>query len=220
MGTYLIDLPASFEKDDLANATVGYTTGGEMCIARRINYAAMRSYEPAPLDPERQWTQVFDDEVSATTARDLQIYRCAREELRQAASQVPKYLLEETWILRNLTSKEYVRCRAGSGNRKGIVSHVSLPENKPLFLDDVLMMRLCWTLPPETDERNTGLARGTWAGHCFDIVHLGCGDEALLRQEKWSDVTEQVCVQAKELKKRLESCAYQDFQSYHWPLFG
>lgn len=51
-GTNLIDLPASFTRDDLAKSSVPLESTSGMCEARKINWAAISFYEPHFRDSE------------------------------------------------------------------------------------------------------------------------------------------------------------------------
>ena len=77
------------------------------------------------------------------------------------------------WVLRNQTTKEYVHICASSEFKEDYVVDVS--STRRLRLDDVLIMRICWTTrlgyeEKEDVKKGLYLYRGKWAGHRFDIV--------------------------------------------------
>src|SRR5436190_24145845 len=94
--------------------------------------------------------------------------------------------------MRNLTTKEYVRCRQERG---GYIDH---PDVDQLRVDDVLLMRICWTRLPAWHEPDmwSCIYRGSWAGHCFDIVPLEKAG-VLAVENGWRDTTDEVVKQAK-----------------------
>lgn len=145
IGTYVTDLPASFEKNNLAKSTVQVTEWGQTCMARKINYSAMSSYTSAPSSPGHSWIKALDACLKPTSPRMKETYDHARQEISMVTTQIPKPFLSDKWILRNTTINEYVVCRHGLGQRKGLVEHESLRMDDTLYLDDVLLMRICWT---------------------------------------------------------------------------
>jgi hypothetical protein len=80
----------------------------------------------------------------------------------------------QIWVLRNLTTNEYVRCRPGRTHpvKHGYLDHIDAPD---LRIDDLLLMRIGWSKKspsPAGQEVLDNLIRGPWAGHCFDIIPL------------------------------------------------
>ena len=197
-GTYLTKLPPSFDKDDLARNSVSITDGGHMCTARKINWAAFRQFISPGKDDEQGWRAAFN--ITATNQTSIPKTRLAQmsEDLLCVASTIGSSPADAPWILRNLTTKEFVRClpRANSQGQRGYVDH---PEFKGLHVNDVLTMRICWT-------HSYGLRTaphlnicGQWAGHSFDIVALDENRSAL--GEAWVDVTDAI---VEEARKHLE----------------
>ena len=74
---------------------------------------------------------------------------------------------------------------------------VDLPDAAGLTIEDVLLLRMCWTTLSEEDEADPSkrFLRGDWAGHRFDIVPL---DDAAVG-DGWTDDTEAVLRQAERL---------------------
>jgi len=72
------------------------------------------------------------------------------DELFSVSSRMRHSSVDAPWILLNLTTEEYVRCRPGSDspNRRGYVDHEDTPW---LRFDGVVLMRICWTLPMTRD---------------------------------------------------------------------
>jgi hypothetical protein len=84
------------------------------------------------------------------------------------------------WVLRNLTTKEFVR--------RSVVAHGT---NGPFSsggvgLGEVLLSRICWSTDSNTGMSWDGIHRGIWAGHKFDITLM----EALEGEVGWKDVSE------------------------------
>lgn len=109
------------------------------------------------------------------------------------------------WVLRNQTTKEYVRICASSGyNGEDYVVHVS--GARWLRLDDVLIMRICWTTAfgyaaEEYLKRGVYyLYRGKWAGHRFDVVMQ---EDSLAKRDGWKDVTAEVVSEARRLRPNI-----------------
>lgn len=206
-GTYLTDLPPSFEKDGLAHSSTGVSTetwwGDQMGLARRINWAAVGNFEKPGENLEDAWRDAFIGNTNV--APDIPKARLARmsRELFSVSSQIRHSDIDGAWALRNLTTREYVRCRPGQGpaGRRGLVDH---PEARWLRLDDVLLMRICWTSLGHggDDSEKLGIYRGQWAGHCFDIVALDADE--LVVNEEWRDITGRVVGESQQLLKQID----------------
>lgn len=90
---------------------------------------------------------------------------------------IPLFPEDDIWVLRNHTTHEFI---------SSDVSTLNIQEKDKVELDDILLMRICWT-----DEMygEGGLDRGCWAGHRFDIVTLNAHLEEMKGVE-WMDITE------------------------------
>lgn len=194
-GTYLTDLPPSFEKDNLAESSVAFSTYGRMCRARKINYAADKSYTQPAGDPEQAWQSAFDAKIAIMSTIPSTQVKYLKQDLLSVCSRLPPNSLDAPWILRNLSTREYIRCRpgAGVGGQRGFVEH---PDTKWLRLDDALLMRIYWTY------EHVDLCRGKWAGHCFDIIPLE--DKGGNVGDGWVDVTGGLVKDGEKLRLKMQ----------------
>ena len=98
------------------------------------------------------------------------------------------YPKSRSWVLRNLTTQEYVRSESIS--REEVNGDNGPHIGKPGF-GEVILSRICWSA---RDELGNGLKhRGEWAGHRLDIVTLDRFEqEKKLGDMKWKDVSEEV----------------------------
>lgn len=198
-GTYLTDLPESFEKDGLAKSTVEIHPFGYMCEARKINRGATSKYQTVNDGPEDLWKDAWKPELILTAAISERLAGAMTMELMSRCSGLRGSSPNAPWVLRNLTTQEYVRCRPGPGltDRRGYIDH---PNGFKVRLDDALLLRICWTkVSPWTDKEGLGIYRGSWAGHCFDIVPL---DQAGIGKG-WKDSTNEILEQAMTVAKKL-----------------
>jgi hypothetical protein len=90
------------------------------------------------------------------------------------------YSTRRDWVLRNLTTKEFIR--------RSVVGYGS---NGPFTaggvgLGEVLLSRICWSSEPSTSIKNVGIHRGIWAGHKFDITFM----DTFEGEVGWKDVSE------------------------------
>ncbi|KAL2182996.1 hypothetical protein L209DRAFT_758376 [Thermothelomyces heterothallicus CBS 203.75] len=94
----------------------------------------------------------------------------------------------QPWILRNLTTKEFVRSEAIALKPEFIHG----PSIDVLGFGEVVMSRICWSTSSYVSMDDTSnISRGVWAGHCFDITTLARHlDET--RGAEWKDVSEEV----------------------------
>ena len=80
--------------------------------------------------------------------------------------------LDEKWILRNLTTQEYVRAEAIALKPEYINGPIIRGE---IGFGEVVLSRICWSsnicvnMSYNTEEYNGNIHRGVWAGHRFDI---------------------------------------------------
>ncbi|TKA62738.1 hypothetical protein B0A55_09041 [Friedmanniomyces simplex] len=76
------------------------------------------------------------------------------------------------WILRNLTTQQYVRLQLRRSEQGGS-TQVYVAGARWLSLDQALILRICWG-PPKGDPGESGksakLLQGAWSGHCFEVV--------------------------------------------------
>jgi hypothetical protein len=198
-GTYLIDLPESFAQGELARSSVEIWRGGYMCEARKVNWAAVEGYDAVEETPEEAWRFAWKAHAElasfpARLARKLGVEFLGRCSALRGSSP------DALWVLRNLTTREYVRCRPGEGpmEKRGFVDCED--GRVKVRVDDVLLLRICWTKVGDWDDQEgLGIYRGQWAGHCFDIVMW----ERLDGVEGWRDCTGEVLDQARMAAEKL-----------------
>ncbi|KAK0721859.1 hypothetical protein B0T26DRAFT_641322, partial [Lasiosphaeria miniovina] len=117
------------------------------------------------------------------------------------------YTADEPWILRNLTTKEFVRDKADGIPLSGPIPTPDLvrgPEIGVWGFGEVIMMRTCWTAGDgilDTGKAPMNLTRGPWAGHRFDIRTRASHDAA--NEHGWTDVSEQVAAESEAVWKEF-----------------
>jgi hypothetical protein len=108
------------------------------------------------------------------------------------------YPKDVPWILRNLTTREYVRSDAIALKPE----YIHGPDIDFLGFGEVALSRICWSSYPSVSmEYNGNIHRGVWAGHCLDITTRARHDKQDPKEE-WKDVSEEV---AKEIASIWES---------------
>ena len=101
------------------------------------------------------------------------------------------------WILRNLTTQEYVRSDAIALKPE----HIHGPIIDFLGFGEVVLSRICWSSDESVSMAYDGnIHRGVWAGHCFDITTRARHEQDA--KEGWKDVSEEV---AREIASIWES---------------
>ena len=194
VGNYLSNLPMPFKKDSLFAASVGPVSAfGNMCTARRLNYKAWREYESVGATPQAQWRAAFDTHRGADAAK------YCNADFLSAVSPIPQAILEKRWVLRNLTTREHIRCRFDTDTQRVFVE----TEVVRLTVEDALELRFCWTSGMDYDLNHLGFTQGQWAGHVFDIV-LAEEEIPGMEHEGWKDVTEGVVSDAVTVLGKLE----------------
>ena len=111
--------------------------------------------------------------------------------------------LDTKLIFRNLTKKQYIRCKRinfSEGQLGGAVAVDHHYNNGgKLFIDDILFARICFQPPPLWSSRgNDERWIGHWVGHCFDIVPLSKEGKYGI-DDTWKDCTEDVMEESIEL---------------------
>lgn len=180
-GTYLTDLPQSFAKDGLAKSSIEFPQRGYMCEAREFNWAAKRKYDAVDETPEAEWCAAWKAHkglmvasFSARQAREMSAEFLARCSALRGSSP------DALWVLRNLTTREYVRCRPGKGSVEGRGLVDCRHGRAKVRVDDVLLMRICWTRQMAWEDlQELGIFRGDGRG----IVLILCrGSGSIMRR--------------------------------------
>ncbi|OCL04804.1 hypothetical protein AOQ84DRAFT_300129, partial [Glonium stellatum] len=95
------------------------------------------------------------------------------------------------WVLRNFTTREFVRADAVALKPDFIAG----PRIKGLGFGELVLSRICWSSQVDTSvSEEVTLHKGVWAGHRFDIVttkklQAESEDEGA---GKWLDVSDEV----------------------------
>jgi hypothetical protein len=199
-GTYLTDLPQPFAQNDLAKSSVQIWPGGNMCEARKINWAAVSVYEVIPETAEEVWRATWKAHPELFKGFSAKLARRLGWEFLGRFDALRGERPDALWALRDLTTREFVRCRPGEGpgGARGLVD--CRDRSLKLRVDDVLLLRISWTKVRDWDDwEKLGIFRGKWAGHCFDIVPW----ERLDGEEGWRDCTDEIVEQAKEVAEKM-----------------
>ena len=109
------------------------------------------------------------------------------------------YPEDQPWILRNLTTQEYVRSEAIALKPE----YIHGPNIDFLGFGEVILSRVCWSTDPWVAmSYKGGIHRGVWAGHRFDITTLARHEQDTEKEKGWEDVSERV---AEEIARIWES---------------
>ncbi|OTA91574.1 hypothetical protein M434DRAFT_13023 [Hypoxylon sp. CO27-5] len=101
----------------------------------------------------------------------------------------------EVWILRNLTTKEFVRSESIALHPE----YIKGPRISLIGFGEVIMSRTCWTTSPTVRKgKAQNMFRGVWAGHRFDITTVSRHEEQT-KGETWSDVGMEVGEEIKSI---------------------
>lgn len=76
------------------------------------------------------------------------------------------YPCSEEWVLRNLTTHEFVRPSAIALDQR----YIRGPFIKILGYGEVILSKICWSTNDFTSVAGDPLNQGPWAGHALDIV--------------------------------------------------
>jgi hypothetical protein len=98
---------------------------------------------------------------------------------------------DRVWVLRNLTTREIVTTERRFRE--------SVPTSDSFRLDELLLLKICWTSIPSEGDRTLGVGRGSWSGHAFEIL---CMEAHEREGGVWRDVTEEVEAEASEVRRK------------------
>ncbi|KAH0537648.1 hypothetical protein FGG08_005561 [Glutinoglossum americanum] len=99
------------------------------------------------------------------------------------------YPEDQPWVLRNLTTKGYVRSEAIALKPE----YIHGPDIDVLGFGEVILSRVCWSSRRSTSTLyEGGLDRGVWAGHRFDITTLARHEEDTKGEAGWEDISKEV----------------------------
>lgn len=163
-----------------------------------FGHSSFYNSQPQPRDPFFQLLEVLTQgfSVQCTLPRIVQTYLREREWERLLDKYFPR---DQQWILRNLTTKQFVRAEAIALEPEFIKG----PFIRGLGFAEVVMSRICWSssdcigmLADPID-----ITRGVWAGHCFDITTRAKHEDETKGGQGWEDASDEV---AAELAKIWE----------------
>ncbi|KHO00981.1 F-box domain containing protein [Metarhizium album ARSEF 1941] len=95
---------------------------------------------------------------------------------------------DQPWILRNLTTKQFVRAEAIALKQE----FVHGPDIDVVGFGHVILLRICWSSQRARDVDSEKILRGIWAGHCFDITMLAKHQEETGAGEDWTDISDEI----------------------------
>ncbi|CZR50344.1 uncharacterized protein PAC_00216 [Phialocephala subalpina] len=186
-GSWSTSLPDSFNEDSFAQKIVDdYEYRINKHVSRSL-FIFMEAEGTAPRSPKTR-------EAALMNGMDehLPQSRVPRRKWKEMWEQLKcpvLFPLDRDWVLRNLTTKEYVSASFTVG-----VIRVT-----KLRLVDALLLKIGWTDMPSWSDENIDISQGDWAGHCFDIVtkDVLASEEGF---EAWKDVTHDVALKAGKLR--------------------
>ncbi|KAA8911874.1 hypothetical protein FN846DRAFT_934482, partial [Sphaerosporella brunnea] len=106
------------------------------------------------------------------------------------------------WVLRNLTTKEYVRRSVVGPGVNGPFSY-----GGGVGLGHVLVSRICWSSDSNTWMSWDGIHRGIWAGHKFDITAI----TAIEGDYSWKDVSVEAYEDIKTIWKSEYGAKWEEY---------
>ncbi|KAI1414786.1 hypothetical protein F5Y13DRAFT_187979 [Hypoxylon sp. FL1857] len=165
----------------------GYTKESEPAPLQPSHYSRLALSLPLKVNAYRDYIKYLQ-RANGSTAEVKLISPDMTSTLWLGLRSLDLYPKDQPWILRNLTTKEFVRAEA-----------IALkPEymRGPLILGigfgHVVMSRICWSSGSSVGTQDaSNISRGVWAGHRFDIIAFPKHVEAT-KGEEWVDVSDEV----------------------------
>ncbi|KAF4633543.1 hypothetical protein G7Y89_g4571 [Cudoniella acicularis] len=197
-GSYSVDSPPSFYEDGLEyeildpfqHSDGGIRNNGQLFFDKHEEFES-----PATIkDQKAEWEKAMVAYLPGSG-----IPEACHERLRKEVRGPDLFPRDIPWLLRNLTTREVV----SADDLADPKSQSSESMSRVLTLDQILLMRICWTdLWDEERVANLNINRGIWAGHKFDIVpkHI---HEVEINLQDWRDVTKEVALEAGTLREKI-----------------
>lgn len=113
------------------------------------------------------------------------------------------YPYSEEWVLRNLTTHEFVRASAIALDQK----YIRGPFIDVLGYGEVILFKICWSTSDFTSVSGKPLNQGVWAGHALDIVPATCLND----KNSWKDTSDEI---AREIAEIWEDEYGENWRSY------
>lgn len=217
IGSHVVDLPNGFVKENLVAPTVSICDCDRTSEAAKINWAAVSTYTPIEPSAGDAWRAALEAHHASDANIPVVTFRRLRSELASTCSTSRCCPRGTPWVLRNLTTKEYVRCRPPRAAPAKSRAYVDHPDVR-LSIDDVLLKCISWTraAPSKWDKESLYLHHGMWAGHCFDIVPLRQQSKLNVNDE-WKDRTYEVVREmvgvANDILMEGALCLFRDVKS-------
>ncbi|KAL1996210.1 hypothetical protein VTN49DRAFT_262 [Thermomyces lanuginosus] len=99
----------------------------------------------------------------------------------------------KTWILRNLTTREFVVSNSIALKKE----YIHGPFIQGLGFYEVILMRICLTTSPNLSIHNKhNIHQGKWAGHSLDIVPI---DDLENEDGSWKDISDEIAREIAEV---------------------
>lgn len=196
-GDYPSNLYSAEEEQELNDLTVGpdgYCLDSGADSDSSANSRRLTLYDLA-MEPIATIEEAVDLDQISTRALNACMRRC-RSEKWTFDFKHPELVMRnsiyfpnsQVWILRNLTTKEFVLPTAIALKPE----YIEGPFIRGLGFGEVAMARTCWTSDYGVAMScSTNICRGVWAGHRFDITTLSRHNEGT-QGEEWTDVSEDV----------------------------
>ncbi|KAJ5116656.1 hypothetical protein N7456_001004 [Penicillium angulare] len=164
------------EKEDLAELNRVHNLN-----TMSINHTWKKVGETSLSQKLQEWFRKYEAQHPMREADRTEILTGLRPEM------LDFYPRDQPWILRNLTTNEYVRGEAIA--LKDAFIHG--PHIDVIGFSEVLLSRISWSSQPVMTGHGRNLSHGKWAGHRFDITPLAnlhsCGGISA-----WDDVSNEL----------------------------
>lgn len=146
-----------------------------------INHTYKRVGGPSLSERLQHWFQGYESQHPMSKADRTEIMMGLKPEILEF------YPHDQQWILRNLTTREYVRGEVIALKEEFIHG----PQIDVFGFAEILISRISWSDRPVQVGRCPNIARGNWAGHRFDITPSAF-HERIRDDEHWRDVSDGV----------------------------
>ena len=206
LGSNHHDLPDSFNDKNLAISSVSPKVKKTMVgwFPEPFYDSATSQYEKIDGGTQSIWMNAWNNQTWSRLFIPLHKGKILETELFAKCSPRRNSSLDAVWILRNLTTKQYIRCIPSSSQTE-TAAYLDHPNAGKLLVDDILMMKICWSRWKGFDDEDCvyrGVYRGVWAGHCFDIVEFD-PDKLKAEDQGWNDCTDMIMEDFHELYERI-----------------
>ena len=217
-GNYSTSLPDTFAIAPEPERVPGQARRWGMCEARQFFWDHYGSEDVGSMEENFEGFRMAMSENRKTSEIREKVWDTLEKQLTPTL-----FPRDRTWVLQNLTKKEFICSDAMEGAEYPVPlpsrltlndddgeeeddgdESKALTESRLMTLEDIFLIKTHWSNITRSSMADLGCNEGDWAGDCFDLVTLDVHQLASERSDDaWKDVGESVVKFVGKARERL-----------------